>query len=223
MIELKNITKRFDKLTAVNEVSLKIERIQRLAILGPSGSGKTTLLRLIAGFVEPDSGRIYINGRLANDPRILISPHRRNIGMVFQDLALWPHMNVEKNIGFGLENLIRDKEARQQEINNFLKMVNLEKKKHIYPSRLSGGEQQRVALARALIRKPEVLLLDEPLVNLDFELKQKLLQLILDLQKQFNITLIYVTHDEYVARYLAEKIAFIREGKIDQIGNKDEF
>lgn len=222
MIKLKNVTKKFGKISAVNDASFKIEEKQRLVILGPSGCGKTTILRLIAGFEKPDEGEIHIDGRLASNPQILIPANKRNIGMVFQDLALWPHMNVADNIGFGLENVFKDRQKRDEEIDNIIKLMHLKEKSSSYPAQLSGGEQQRVALARALIRRPQILLMDESLANLELELKEKLLRLIIDLQVQFNITLVYVTHDEYAAKVLAERVALMRQGRIERIGQKSE-
>jgi len=222
LIELKNITKRYNQLIAVDDVSLKIEERQRIVILGPSGCGKTTLLRLIAGFEEPDNGEIIIDESIVNNPKIKVSPQKRKIGMVFQDLALWPHMDVADNIGFGLESVFKHKAKIKEEIEVILRLVHLQDRSAAYPARLSGGEQQRVALARALIRRPEILLMDEPLVNLDFELKEKLMRLIMKLQLEFNITLVYVTHDEYMVKQLADKIVVMHQGRIEQLKNKDE-
>ncbi|MFA5088580.1 MAG: ABC transporter ATP-binding protein [Candidatus Omnitrophota bacterium] len=217
MIKLQNISRHYGRVSAVFNVSLAIEKNERLVIQGPSGCGKTTLLRLIAGLETPDSGEIYIHGRLANDPRPRLAPHRRAISMVFQDLALWPHMNIEQTLAFGLDNIIRDRRKRRDEMDAMLTKLGLEKKRKAYPSQLSGGEQQRVALGRALIRKPQILLMDEPLANLDFAAKEKFVGFIKDLQRQFRITLVYVTHDEYEATHLGDRIAFMTQGQIEKV------
>ena len=214
MIEVKNVTKRFNLTPALDDVSLNIEKNERAVILGHSGCGKTTLLRIIAGLELPDAGEIYLNRSLASNTRILIPPDQRKLNMVFQDLALWPHMNVNENISFGLENIIKDKIKRQEEIEKMLRMVHLAHKPRSYPHQLSGGEQQRVALARALIRKPKILLMDEPLSHLDVDLKENLLKLIMDLHQQFKMTLVYVTHDQIVAQRLADRIICMEYGKI---------
>ncbi|MBF0479032.1 MAG: ABC transporter ATP-binding protein [Candidatus Omnitrophica bacterium] len=214
MIELNNITKKFNNVIALQNVSLKINEQERLVILGHSGSGKTTLLKIMAGLCVPDQGEVKIDGQTANNPHLIIPPHKRGIGMVFQDLALWPHMNVAQNISFGLEKIIINQPERQKEVENILDLVQLRKKQYVYPSHLSGGQQQRVALARALIRKPRILLMDEPLSHLDPELKDNLIQLIKDLLQKFKMTLVYVTHDTGIERELANRTIRLRDGQI---------
>jgi len=168
MIELINLTKKYDTVTAVENVSLKIERHSPTVIVGPSGSGKTTLLRLIAGLEVPDAGEILIDGEAASVAgKILIPPHRRKLGMIFQDLALWPHMKVLDNLEFGLKSLGIKKNLRKEKIENIMNLIQLDNHLNRYPPYLSEGEKQRVALARTLILEPAILLMDEPLSNID--------------------------------------------------------
>jgi ABC-type Fe3+/spermidine/putrescine transport system ATPase subunit len=224
MITLEHITKRFSQTVAVDDVSMTIKSGERFVILGPSGSGKTTILRLIAGFEEPDIGKVVISGTVVSDPEIKVPPRKRNIGMVFQDLALWPHMTVVQNVGFGLEIDIKDRHEREVVIMVMLKSIGLDTKGGAYPNQLSGGEQQRVALARALIHKPKILLMDEPLANLDSELKSEMVDLILSLQDKDDFTLVYVTHDEQVAGRLATSTAKMIQGRLTEMKStgKDE-
>lgn len=214
MITLKGVTKKFGQVRAVHEASLTVKEGERVVILGHSGCGKTTLLRLIAGLERPDEGEIIIRDRLASSPSVWVEPIKREIGMIFQDLALWPHMNAMENVGFGLKASGGNKKALDEEIKEILKLVHLENKVTYYPRKLSGGEQQRVALARALAQRPKILLMDEPLVSLDFDLKEQMIKLILDLQRQFDITLVYVTHDRDAANYLNGRVVWMDHGRI---------
>ena len=217
MIELQGLTKRYHETVALHDVTLHIAARERLMICGHSGCGKTTLLRLIAGLEKPDCGEIRLNKKIASAPEILIAPEQRNIAMVFQDLALWPHMTVEQNIGFGLEGAIKDRDARREAVDAILRLLHLEGKGASYPSTLSGGEQQRVALGRAIIRKPAILLMDEPLAHVDDDLRDILARLILEIQSQFGITLVYVTHDRDLAKLLAGSIALMSKGRIEKV------
>jgi len=213
-IQLKDIIKRFGTLEAVSHVSLEIRDGELFTLLGPSGCGKTTILRLIGGFHKPDHGEICFDGK----PVTSIPPYERNIGMVFQNYALWPHMTIFDNIAYGLKL----KKFLKAEINNrvshVLKLVNLMGLENRYPGQLSGGQQQRVALARALVLNPKVLLLDEPLSNLDAKIRIQVRAEIRKLQKELAITTIYVTHDQEEALTLSDRIAVIDHGKLQQIG-----
>jgi len=213
-IELRDIVKRFGSLEAVSHVSLDIHAGELFTLLGPSGCGKTTVLRLIGGFHKPDHGEISFGGKNVTG----IPPYERNIGMVFQNYALWPHMTVFDNIAYGLKlkkvsrGEIGDKAAHT------LDLVNLKGLEKRYPSQLSGGQQQRVALARALVLNPDVLLLDEPLSNLDAKIRLQVRAEIRKLQKELAITTVYVTHDQEEALTLSDRIAVIEQGKLQQIG-----
>jgi ABC-type Fe3+/spermidine/putrescine transport system ATPase subunit len=215
-LRLDNITKKFGAVTAIEHVSLDIARGSFTTLLGPSGCGKTTLLRMIAGFYEPDEGAIFLN-----DARIDHVPaHRRGTALVFQDYALWPHLTVFDNIAYGLRmrkvkrDEIRERVARVMELVEMPAPEMLTRR----PSELSGGQQQRVALARALIVQPQVLLLDEPLSNLDAKVRQRLRVELRRLQKRINITTVYVTHDQEEALSLADTIVVMNQGRVAQIG-----
>ena len=185
-------------------LDLEVEAGERLVLLGPSGSGKTTLLRLIAGFTAPDRGEIRLRQQpVSRAGKILVPPEKRGVGMVFQDLALWPHMSVEKNVEFGLWRLPRDQ--RKQRVREVLEMVGLADRAKARPHQLSGGQQQRVALARALAPRPDILLMDEPLSSLDPGLRARLRDEIVGLQEAWGFTLIYVTHDQQDAARIATR------------------
>jgi spermidine/putrescine ABC transporter ATP-binding subunit len=214
-IELQDIVKRFGILEAVSHVSLEIHDGELFTLLGPSGCGKTTILRLIGGFHKPDNGEIYFDGK----PVSSIPPYERNIGMVFQNYALWPHMTISNNITYGLRLKKIPKAEIAEKISHVLKLVNLSGLENRYPGQLSGGQQQRVALARALVLNPNVLLLDEPLSNLDAKIRVQVRAEIRKLQKELGITTIYVTHDQEEALTLSDRIAVINLGKLLQIGS----
>ncbi|WP_300365075.1 ABC transporter ATP-binding protein [Hydrogenimonas sp.] len=206
IVRFEQVTCRYDEQTILDTFSLDVEQGERLVILGPSGSGKTTLLRLLAGFVAPHRGTIYIEeNAVSRDGRILVPPEQRQIGMVFQDLALWPHMNVEENIGFGLKIKGVGTTERNRRVDTILKLVGLPDFRKKRPSELSGGEQQRVALARALILEPKILLMDEPLSSLDESLSRHLAHEIVHLQEKFGFTLLYVTHRSEEARIVGTR------------------
>jgi ABC-type Fe3+/spermidine/putrescine transport system ATPase subunit len=215
-IELDRVSKTFGERVAVNELSLQIGKGERLVLFGPSGCGKTTVLRLLAGLEVPDKGSILINGRAAASAgKNLVPPEERNLGMVFQDLALWPHMTVQENLMFGLNARRVPRDDAAARVRELLDRVGLESRVDAKPNQLSGGEQQRVALARALVLRPEVLLMDEPLSSLDEERKQMIGIDLLNLQKQFGFTLIYVTHDRTEAEMLASRICRMRDGRVE--------
>jgi iron(III) transport system ATP-binding protein len=213
-IDIRNATKRFGSVVAVNAVNLAIQEGEMFTLLGPSGCGKTTLLRLVAGFYAPDEGDILFDGKRVND----MPPYERGIGMVFQNFALWPHMTVFENAAYGLKlrRLARSEiDTRVKAVFEKVKLAGLGER---YPGQLSGGQQQRVALARALVLNPKILLLDEPLSNLDAKIRVQVRQEIRKLQKELGITTMYVTHDQEEALTLSDHIAVFNEGKVFQVG-----
>jgi len=212
---LENISKRFGKREVLKDISLSVEKGEIFFILGPSGCGKTTLLRIIAGFVSPDKGRIILNNRDITS----IPPARRNIGMVFQNYALWPHLSVWKNISYGLEIKKYPDEIIKKKVEGVLEITKLTPFKDQFPANLSGGQQQRVALARAIINEPEILLLDEPLSNLDAKLREEMRTEIQRIQKQTGITMVYVTHDRREAMAMGKRIAVMNDGNVLEIGS----
>jgi iron(III) transport system ATP-binding protein len=210
-----NVTKRFGSHLALDGVSLEVAVGDAVVILGPSGCGKTTLLRLIAGLEMPDSGEIWLTGtKVADRGRRIVAPHQRGIGFVFQDLALWPHMTVWKNLEFVLGSVTTARAERAERIHEALNLVRIEPLSARYPHELSGGEQQRVALARALVGQPRLLLLDEPLSSLDPELRTALRAELARLQRDLRVTMVYVTHDRDDAAALADNVAEMRAGRI---------
>ena len=213
-IAVDNLTKRFGALAAVNAVSLTVEEGEMFTLLGPSGCGKTTLLRLLAGFYTPDAGEIRFGDRVVNE----IPPHQRGIGMVFQNYALWPHMTVTENVCYGLK--LRKVSASDMATRSraVLDKVGLSGLGERYPGQLSGGQQQRVALARALVLNPLMLLLDEPLSNLDAKIRVQVRSEIRKLQKELGITAVYVTHDQEEALAMSDRIAVFNLGNACQIG-----
>ena len=213
-VELLQVSKNYDQVVAVEQVSLKVEDGEFFALLGPSGSGKTTVLRLIAGFIEPDQGRILISGSDMNS----VPPERRNIGVVFQNYALFPHLTAWENVAFGLEVRHFPKKEVAERVREAFALVRLEGMEQRYPRQLSGGQQQRVALARALVTRPRVLLLDEPLGALDKKLRTQMQVELRQLQQSLGITAIFVTHDQEEALTLADRIAVMDRGRICQIG-----
>jgi iron(III) transport system ATP-binding protein len=217
MIRLQGVTKRFRDVSAVDGASLCVDRGEVVALLGPSGCGKTTLLRLIAGFERPDAGTVQVADRLVAGPAAWISPEVRRVGMVFQDYALFPHLTVAANVGFGVTR--RDRALRVPEL---LGIVGLEGLGHRYPHELSGGQQQRVALARALAPAPELVLLDEPWSNVDPFLRDSLRAEVTEIIRPLGVTVLLVTHDREEAFSLADRIALMRDGKVVQEGPAEE-
>ncbi|MEM0488588.1 MAG: ABC transporter ATP-binding protein [Candidatus Bathyarchaeia archaeon] len=218
-IRLLNVTKTFGNFKAVEEVCLEICDGEMVCLLGPSGCGKTTTLRLIAGFERPDAGEIYIKGRLVSSPKSMVPPEHRNLGMVFQNYAVWPHMTVFDNVAYPLKLKKLPRSEIQAKVKEVLEMVGLGGLEKRYPEQLSGGQQQRVALARALVVKPDALLLDEPLSNLDAKLRERMRFEIMELQRRLRITLVYVTHDQAEAMVLSDRMVIMNQGKIVQIGS----
>jgi putative spermidine/putrescine transport system ATP-binding protein len=217
-ITLHGLTKRFGLVTAVNQLDLEIREGELITLLGPSGCGKTTTLRMIGGFEIPDEGAIYFGER----PVTALPPERRNIGIVFQSYALFPHMTVWHNVAFGLQMRREPPPGIRQRVSAILDKVQLSGLGGRFPNQLSGGQQQRVALARALVTNPAVLLLDEPLANLDAKLREEMRFYIRQLQRDFGITTVYVTHDQSEAMVLADRIAVMRDGVLEQVGRAEE-
>ncbi len=222
-ITINNLTKRFGNVVAVNKVSLTVDAGSFLTLLGPSGCGKTTLLRCIAGLEEPNGGEIYINDELvfSHDQGISSPPGKRNLGLVFQNYALWPHMKVEKNITFALEIRKLGKEETQERVRQALAEVQMEGYEDRYPREMSGGQQQRIALARMLAYRPSVFLMDEPLSNLDARLRMDMRAEIKRLHHVAGATTIYVTHDQVEALTMSSRIAVMKEGVIQQVDSPD--
>ena len=221
-VELRNLTKRYGTVAVVDDISLTIEHGHLVCLLGPSGCGKTTTLRLIAGFIEPSAGEIRVGDRLVSSPAQTLRPERRNMSMIFQSYALWPHMTVAENIVYGLKLRKMDRETIAGKLDAILATTQLAPLAQRYPGELSGGQQQRVALARALIVEPETLLLDEPLSNLDANLREEMRFEVRRLHDAYRYTTVYVTHDQSEAMTTADLICVMNGGKIEQSGSPEE-
>lgn len=214
----KDIVKIYGDYKAVNKANLNVKEGELFTLLGPSGCGKTTLLRMIAGFNEVDEGEIYFDNILLND----IPAHKRDIGMVFQNYAIFPHLTVRKNVEYGLKARKVAKSEMKERVDEALKMVQMEEYADRQPSQLSGGQQQRVALARSIVIHPRMLLMDEPLSNLDAKLRVQMRNIIRRLQKRLGITTVYVTHDQEEALAISDRVAIMDKGVIQQIGRPDD-
>lgn len=217
-IKIVDAVKRYGDNTVIPGLSLEIEEGELFTLLGPSGCGKTTLLRMIAGFNSIEGGDFYFNETRIND----MDPSKRNIGMVFQNYAIFPHLTVRQNVAYGLKNRKIDKGTIQAETDKFLKMMQIDEFADRLPDKLSGGQQQRVALARALVIKPDVLLMDEPLSNLDAKLRLEMRTVIREIQREVGITTVYVTHDQEEAMSISDTIAVMNNGLIQHIGSPRE-
>ena len=217
-ISIKNAIKRYGENTIIPDLSIEIRDKEFFTLLGPSGCGKTTLLRMIAGFNTIEGGEFRFDEKLINDMDV----SKRNIGMVFQNYAIFPHYTVRQNVEFGLKNRNLPREDIRMATDEFLELMQILEYKDRMPERLSGGQQQRVALARALVIKPDVLLMDEPLSNLDAKLRMEMRQVIRDLQKDVGITTIYVTHDQEEAMAISDRIAVMKDGVIQHVGTPRE-
>lgn len=213
-IHIDNVIKRYDQLTIIPDLSAHIKNGEFFTLLGPSGCGKTTLLRMIAGFNSIEGGQIKFDDLVIND----IPTHKRNIGMVFQNYAIFPHLTVRENVEYGLKLRGIDKAKMQKKVDDILRVVKIEEYQDRLPERLSGGQQQRVALARAIVIHPSVLLMDEPLSNLDAKLRVEMRSAIREIQNQVGITTVYVTHDQEEALAISDRIAVMQSGVIHQIG-----
>jgi iron(III) transport system ATP-binding protein len=217
-LRLNGITKTFGNVKALSGVSLVIEEGRFFTLLGPSGCGKTTLLRVIAGFASPDSGDIFFGEQRVND----LPPYKRETGMVFQNYALFPHLHVFDNVAYGLRARKVPRDEVQSRVHQILEKVQLGNLSHRFPGQLSGGQQQRIALARALVIHPKLLLMDEPLSNLDAKLRVAMRQEIRKIQRDMGITTVYVTHDQEEAMAISDRIAIFNHGEIEQIGTPSE-
>ncbi|MCM8809413.1 MAG: ABC transporter ATP-binding protein [Candidatus Omnitrophica bacterium] len=218
ILTVENIDKSYNGKVVLKNINFTVYENDFFFILGPSGCGKTTLLRIIAGFVEPDRGRVILNKKDITK----IPPNKRNIGFVFQNYALWPHMKVIENIAYGLRVKNYTEEFIKKKVNEIIKITRLEGLENLYPSQISGGQQQRVALARALVVNPQILLLDEPLSNLDAKLRDELRREIKRIHKETGITMVYVTHDQKEAMTLGTTIGVMKDKEIVQIGSPYE-
>ena len=223
-VKLEHIYKRFGKVTAVGDFNIEVKDGEFVSFLGPSGCGKTTTLRMVAGFEKPTEGTITIGDTVMSDASkgFFMAPENRGVGMVFQSYAVWPHMNVIDNVAYPLKIQKVPKEERLKRVMNILEVVHLQEYAERLPNQLSGGQQQRVALARALVAEPGLLLLDEPLSNLDAKLRESMRFEISGLQKKLGITVIYVTHDQSEAMTMSDRIVVMSMGKVQQIGTPVE-
>jgi len=217
-IHIKNIKKQFDKQTIIPDLSLAVQPGEFFTLLGPSGCGKTTLLRMLAGFNSIEAGSISFNDTVINT----VPAHKRNIGMVFQNYALFPHMSVRANVEYGLKLQKIRPDIVKKRTDHILGLVQIKQLQHRLPEKLSGGQQQRVALARAIVIEPAVLLMDEPLSNLDAKLRLEMRIVIREIQNQVGITTVYVTHDQEEALAVSDRIAVMRQGVIQQIGSPEQ-
>jgi iron(III) transport system ATP-binding protein len=221
-VALRGLTKRFGSQTVLDNVSLEVEGGKLVCLLGPSGCGKTTALRLVAGFMEPTAGEIALGDRVVSSPARTLPPEQRNVSMVFQSYALWPHMTVAQNVAYGLELRRLAKADIAKKVETILATTRLAPLAKRYPAELSGGQQQRVSLARALIVEPDTLLLDEPLSNLDANLREEMRFEVRRLHDAYRYTTIYVTHDQSEAMTTADLIAVMNSGRIEQLGTPQE-
>src|SRR6266516_2685206 len=222
-VTLRGLTKRYGGVAAVDNLLLEVKPRELVALLGPSGCGKTTTLRLVAGFLTPEAGEIWVGDRCLSSATAVVPPERRRMAMIFQSYALWPHLTVAQNVGYGLRfKRGMTRTDRDRRVSEMLRVVQLDGFQARYPSQLSGGQQQRVAVARALVVEPEILLLDEPLSNLDANLREEMRFEIRRLHDQYRYTTVYVTHDQSEAMTTADLIAVMNGGKIDQLGTPQD-
>ena len=217
-IVIRGLDKYFGPLRVLHGVDLEIAEKEFVTLLGPSGCGKTTTLRLLAGFLEPDGGEIRVGGEVLSAPGATVPPERRRMGMVFQNYAVWPHMTVAENVAFGLRLARLDRREIDTRVARVLAAVGLDGMEGRHPGQLSGGQQQRVALARSLVVEPSILLLDEPLSNLDAKLRERMRVELKALQRRTGITFVYVTHDQAEAMALSDRIAVFHAGRVQQYG-----
>lgn len=221
-IVIKDVKKAFDDVVVLNDFNAVFEDGEFITLLGPSGCGKTTMLRMIAGFEKPTKGEIYIGEMEVSSSKTFVPPEKRDIGMVFQSYAVWPHMTVFDNVAYPLKMKKMDHASINEDVEKVLEIVHLSQYSDRVPSQLSGGQQQRVALARALVAKPQLLLLDEPLSNLDAKLRDSMRFEIKEIQKKLKITVVYVTHDQMEAMTMSDRVIVINHGDIQQIGAPPE-
>jgi iron(III) transport system ATP-binding protein len=221
-LELQGLTKRYGGLTVVKGIDLSVERGKLVCLLGPSGCGKTTTLRLIAGFISPDAGEIRVGGKVVSSQAATLPPEARKMSMIFQSYALWPHMTVVQNVAYGLKLRKLPAEDVSKGVRAILAATKLSALEDRYPGELSGGQQQRVSLARALVVQPQILLLDEPLSNLDANLREEMRFEIRRLHDEFRYTTVYVTHDQAEAMTTADVIVVMNDGRIEQAGSPED-
>ncbi|MCB1744622.1 MAG: ABC transporter ATP-binding protein [Gammaproteobacteria bacterium] len=221
-LELRQLTKLYGEVRAVDGIDLTVAAGESVVLLGPSGCGKTTTLRSVAGFIRPDGGEIVLDGTVIADARSMTPPEKRRLGMVFQNYAVWPHRTVFQNVAYGLKMAKRPRAEIAQRVSRALELVQLDGLDTRYPGALSGGQQQRVALARALVTEPSMLLLDEPLSNLDAGLREEMRFELKELQQRIGMTTLYVTHDQEEALVLADRIVVMNGGHIEQLGTPSE-
>lgn len=222
LVDLESLTKRFGEAVALDGLTLSIAHGSLVCLLGPSGCGKTTTLRLVAGFLDPDGGTIRVGGRIVSQPAYSLPPERRHMSMIFQSYALWPHMTIAENVGYGLRLRRLPRPERERRVKTILEVAHLNELAGRYPHELSGGQQQRAALARALVVEPETLLLDEPLSNLDANLREEMRFEIRRLHEAYKYTTIYVTHDQAEAMTTADTIVVMNRGRVEQVGSPED-
>jgi ABC-type Fe3+/spermidine/putrescine transport system ATPase subunit len=214
---LRNVTRTFGSVVAVDDFSLALEQGEFVSLLGPSGCGKTTTLRMIAGFLDPTQGTIEMDGEVISSPGSSLPPEKRKMSMIFQSYAIWPNMTVAENVAFGLEVRRLSRAEIRAKVDQILDVAQMKPLRDRYPGELSGGQQQRVALARAIVVQPAVLLLDEPLSNLDSNLREEMRYEIRRLHDEFHITTVYVTHDQAEAMVTSDRIAVMNQGRVEQV------
>ena len=222
VITINQVTKSFGDVTVLKEFTQEFQDGEFITLLGPSGCGKTTMLRIIAGFEKPTSGEVKIDGQVVNSKNVFIPPEKRGIGMVFQSYAVWPHMTVFDNVAYPLKIQKVPKAKIKEKVMSILEVVHLSQYADRLPAQLSGGQQQRVALGRALVAEPKLLLLDEPLSNLDAKLRESMRYEIKEIQKKLKITVIYVTHDQIEAMTMSDRVFVINRGVVQQVGTPME-
>ena len=222
VITINHVTKSFGDVTVLKEFTEEFQDGEFITFLGPSGCGKTTMLRIIAGFEKPTTGEIRIDGRVVSSKDVFVPPEKRGIGMVFQSYAVWPHMNVFDNVAYPLKIQKVPKAEIKEKVEEILEIVHLSQYANRMPSQLSGGQQQRVALGRALIGQPKLLLLDEPLSNLDAKLRESMRFEIKEIQRKLKITVVYVTHDQVEAMTMSDRVFVIYRGVVQQVGSPME-
>jgi iron(III) transport system ATP-binding protein len=222
IVSIRGLTKKFIDAAAVDALDLEIGDGEFVSLLGPSGCGKTTTLRLLAGFLQPDAGEIRVDGKVISSASLLVPPERRHMSMIFQSYAVWPHMTVAQNVAYGLKFKKLSKQEIDVKVAKLLELVHLGELKDRYSAELSGGQQQRVALARALVVEPKILLMDEPLSNLDANLREEMRFEIRRLHEEFKITTVYVTHDQAEAMATSDRIAVLDRGRLVQVGRPAE-
>ncbi len=222
VITINQVTKSFGDVTVLKEFTQEFQDGEFITLLGPSGCGKTTMLRIIAGFEKPTSGEVKIDGKVVNSKNVFIPPEKRGVGMVFQSYAVWPHMTVFDNVAYPLKIQKVSKNIIKEKVMSILEVVHLSQYADRMPAQLSGGQQQRVALGRALVAEPKLLLLDEPLSNLDAKLRESMRYEIKEIQKKLKITVVYVTHDQIEAMTMSDRVFVINRGVVQQVGSPME-